>query len=333
ERGATRPIFAARVGHRLSTPSPDPGSWLGSELGDNKGALESYGKALAIRQALLRRQPVDPVDLQGLGELQLEMSTLFTSQGDLASAEAALRAGLQQFENLVASGRSPTDLRHPLSVGYERLGYVQARRGDQQAALESSQKANSLSEAFGAAHPDDVNAQANLAYGRNELAERLGRFGRTQAALDLNRRARQLQEKLIEADPLNDRFQRDLVYTLNLQGRFLHELGKQRESLESYRRSLEVAEAQLAADPRNRWNQVAAVIGLNNLGAALIDAGERAAGIEGFCKAAQSGEAVLTEDAANGFLGNQVGGVYAKMSVGLRGSGTRAVAMEGGGGG
>jgi len=302
---------------------------IGTNLGEAQGALESYGKALAIRKALLARQPVDPIDLQGLGELQLEMASPFISQGDLTNAENALRAGLQQFESLMASGRTPSDLRHPLSVGYQRLGYVQARRGDQRAALDSSEKATSFSEAFCAAHPDDAKARANLAFIRNELAERLGRLGRTQEALENNRLARQIQEKLIEADPLNARFQRDLVYTLNLEGGFLRELGQQRESLASYKRSLAIAEAQLAADPRNRWNQVAAVMGMSNLGTALIDAGERDAGIERLRKAAQSGEAILAEDAANGFLRNQLAIIYAGLGTALRESGTAPSATPG----
>jgi tetratricopeptide (TPR) repeat protein len=301
------------------------GAGVGANLGETQGALESYGKALAIRQALLVRRPVDPVDLQGLGELQLEMANLFTSRGDLASAETALRAGLQQLENLSSSGHAAGDLRHPLSVGYQRLGYVHARRGDQRAALEASEKATSFSEAFCAAHPDDAKARANLAFIRNELAERLGRLGRTQEALENNRRARQIQEKLIEADPLNARFQRDLVYTLNLEGGFLHDLGMPRASVESYTRSLTVAEAQLAADPRNRWNQVAAVMGLSNLGSALIDAGEKSAGIERLKKAAQSGEAILAEDAANGFLRNQLANIHATLGSALRESEPTAV--------
>jgi len=305
------------------------GAGVGANLGDNKGALESYGKALTIRQALLKRRPIDPVDLQGLGELQLEMATVFTTQGDLASSEKALRAGVTQLEDLMTAGVAPGDLRHPLSVGYQRLGYVQARRGDQRAALESSEKATSFSEAFCAAHPDDAKARANLAFIRNELAERLGRLGRTQEALENNRRARQIQEKLIEADPLNARFQRDLVYTLNLEGGFLRDLGQPRESLESYRRSLTVAQAQLAADPRNRWNQVAAVMGMSNLGTALIYVGEKPAGLEQLRKAAESGETILAEDAANGFLRNQLAIIYAGLGSALRESGVAASAVEG----
>jgi len=294
------------------------GGGTGANLGDSKGAMESYGKALAIRQALLARKPVDPVDVEGMAVLEVLLGSFFVSTADLVRAESTLRSGVQRLESLITSGVGSTDNRGRLAAAYQRLGYVQARRGDEGAALSSLEKATSVGESFCAAHPADTNARANLAFIRNDLAERLGQAGQPQTALENCRRARQIQETLIEADPHNARFQRDLISTLNLEGKFLLAMGNRRESLESYTRALALAEAQLATDPRNRWNQVAVVIATSSLGKALVATGQGRAGIEWLRKAARAAEAVVAEDPANGFTRNRLAMIYADLGRALR---------------
>ncbi len=300
------------------------GGGAGANLGDSKGALESYGKALAIRQALVARRPADAADIEGLAELEFLLGSLFINTGDLPGAESTLRSAAQWLETLIASESGTPDRRGRLAVAYHKLGFAEARRGDERAAFDSLQKAIASSEAFCAAHPKDTSARASLAFIRNDLAERFWRAGQPEAAVENSRKARLIQEALLEADPHNARFQRDLVVTLRSEGIHLFAMGKKQESFTSYTRALGLAEAQLEADPRNRWNQVAVVMVGGSLGTALVEAGETRAGVERLRQAARAAERVVAEDPANAFTGNELAVIYTNLGSTLRESGQGA---------
>jgi serine/threonine protein kinase/tetratricopeptide (TPR) repeat protein len=294
------------------------GGAAGANLGDSKGALESYSKSLGIRRALAARSPADPIDVEGLAELESHLGSFFVGTGELVRAEGLLQSSAQRLETLMASDRGPSDRRGRLAVAYHKLGYAQARRGDERAALDSLQKAISYGEAYCAAHPEDTSNRASLAYARNDLAERFWKSGQPQAALENSHKAHDIQKALIEADPNNARFQRDLVVTLRSEGVFFSAMGKERESLASYTQALELAEAQLAADPRNRWNQIAVVMVGSSLGTNLVGAGQTGAGIERLRKTRLVGERVVVEDPGNGFARNELAVVYFNLGSALR---------------
>ncbi len=290
----------------------------GANLGDSKGALKNYEKALSIRQALAARTPADRADIEGLAELEFLLGSFFIKTGELVRAEASLRSAAQRVETLIASERGANDRRGKLAAAYHWLGTAQARRGDERAALDSLQKAIFHGEAFCVAHPDNTSARANLAYVRTDLADRYWRAGQPQTALESSHKARLIQEGLIRADPNNARFQGDLVATLGAEGKYLFALGKKEESLASYAQALALAEAQLAADPRNGWNQVAVVMVRGGLGETLVASGLTRAGIERLRQAAQAAEQVVTGDPANANARNELAVVYFNLGRALR---------------
>jgi len=293
------------------------GGGTGAFLGDSHGALESYGKALSIRRALVKRAPRDESEIAALAELEFSLGIFFTNTGELVRSEDNLRSAIQHIEGLTAAGPDGPDRRGRLAVAYQRLGFVQARRGDERASFGSLQTAISYSEAFCAAHPQDVNARANLAYIRNDLAERFERARQLEAALESVRKARVSQEALTQADPANTRFQRDLITTLRSEGTYLLELGKKPESLETLARGLALAESQQATDPQNTWAQVAVMMLARSVGEALIELGQTREGVERLRQAARVGDPVVTADPANGFARNELADVYTALGATL----------------
>lgn len=291
------------------------GGGAGANLGDSAGALKSYDKAVAIRRALASRASADPRDVEAFAGLELLLGTFFINTGDLARAEDSFRSAARRLEALIAS--DGVDRGGRLAAAYHKLGYAQARRGDERTAFESLQTAISRGEAFVAAHGQDASARASLAFIRNDLAERYLRAGQPEAALENTQKARAIQEALIEADPHNARFQRDLIVALRSEGMQLFAVGRKKESLESFARGLALAETLLATDPRNRWNQVAVEMLGTSLGTALVEVGQARAGIERLRQAARIGEPVVREDPANAFARNQLAEVYAHLGSSL----------------
>jgi tetratricopeptide (TPR) repeat protein len=129
---------------------------------DSEGAIESYGKALAIRQTLLARTPVDPADVEGLAELELAVSIFLVGRGEFSRAKNTFRSAAERFEGLIASQPQGPDRRNRLAVLYHRLGYAQAREGDERSAQDSMQKAIAYGEAFCSPDPQDATARARL---------------------------------------------------------------------------------------------------------------------------------------------------------------------------
>jgi non-specific serine/threonine protein kinase/serine/threonine-protein kinase len=282
----------------------------GANLGDPKGALASYTKALDIRSALAARPAAAPLDGLNLAELELRLSTFFVGAGEFSRAEESARAAVVRIESLSTPGAVPGDTERRLGSAYHRLGYAQARLGDERGARESSERSVSICEAFCAAHPDDRNARASLAFARNDLAEHYWLAGQREAALDSCRKARVIQEALAAGDPNNARLRRDLVVTLRAEANFLSAGGHNDEALRTHAQALSLVEANLAADPRNRWDQVAVVMVCRSFGQALTSAGQREAAILQYRHAVRMGEQVLQDDPTSGFTRNELAVAY-----------------------
>ena len=298
------------------------GGAAGVNIGDSKGALESYGKALAIRRALLERVPADAADVTAMAHLEVLRGSFLAGTGELGRAEESFRSAIQRLEGLANVKGQGTDLRRELAVAYHRMAWAMTQRGDDQAALESLQKATPLAEAFCADHPRDTSALASLAFIRNDLADGLLKAGQSEAAEESRRKARLIQESLVEAEPTNARFRRDLIVTLMSEGNHLSALGKHRESFTSYARALSLAEALRAADPRDRWVPIAIAMLNSSWGSALLQVGEARAGIERLRQAVLHGEPVVAGDPANAFTRNQLAKMYTRLGVALQQNGT-----------
>jgi tetratricopeptide (TPR) repeat protein len=301
----------------------------GANLGDPKGALASYTKALDIRGALAAR-PAPPVaDGLKLAELELRLSTFFVGTGELARAEERAKTAVSRIDALRVPGAVPGETERLLASAYNRLGYAQGLAGDERGARESIERSVSICEAFCAAHPDDGGARASLASALNTLALGYWQAGQRESALSSCRRARIIQEALAAGDPNNARLRRDLVVTLRSEANYLSESGHSEEALSTFARALSLVEANLAADPRNRWDQVAVVMVCRSFGNALRSAGRGEAAILQYRRAVRMGEQVLQDDPTSGFTRNELAVAYEGLGSILAGRAGAAESPEG----
>jgi non-specific serine/threonine protein kinase/serine/threonine-protein kinase len=295
------------------------GGAAGANLGDTKGALRSYEKALAIRRGLVARAESEPRDVEMLAQLEFQLGSQHIALGDLALAEEVLASAVGRIEGLEARARGDGDYRGRLAAAYQRLGFVQARRGRPAAALVSLRRAVEKSQEYAAAHPGDPVARANLAYIKNELGERLLAAGEAQSALETTREARAIQEALIALSPNDARIKGHLVATRINEGRALRLAGDAPAALRALRRAVGLAQELLAADPRNRWNQIAVFMAERSLGHDLLESGDRPAAVAVLQAAAARAERVVKEDPANAFSRNELAVIYADLAAARRG--------------
>jgi eukaryotic-like serine/threonine-protein kinase len=282
-----------------------------ANLGDTKAALESYRKALALREALLA-QGSAWVDRQGLADLHTHLSRFLVRTGDLERAEEGARRCIALLEAPGGDAPPPSELARRQAVGYHTLGFIQARRGLRPQALESLQRAVSLATRSAAAGKGDQLALGSLALIQSDLADQLGFAGRRPEALAAAQGARETLDALTAADPHNTRYRRYSIAALQTEADALESSGRPAEGNVARARALKDARDLLAADPQDRWNQTAEVMSLRRLGGGLLRAGDTQAGLARQREGVAAGHRILDADASDAFLANELAALEAE---------------------
>ena len=250
------------------------GGGVGANLGDTKGAVESYRKALAIRQALAGRSPVDPRDLLGLALLEFDLGALERVLGHPALAEQLFLSSARRLEALSAEGVVPQAQQRRVASVYQRLAEVQRYQGKREEALKSARRAAEEAEKAWRAWPEEATVRSALAAASHQLAEVLADHGRYAEALRHTGRARELLEEALRANPLDAQHTRILLFALNGESRYRWRLGDLAGALKVRAHALEVAEEARRRDPRDRWSQMGVAVAASALGDALLETGD-----------------------------------------------------------
>ena len=254
-------------------------------LGDTRGAVESYVKALGILEQLFRADSADVRTRRDVADLALALGNMVWERGDLAAGLAHARRARALLEPLVASAPGDTDLRLRLHAAYDILGQMSLEAGEISQALEFHRADLRALEPTPAAgrRPPDLRRAISVAYGH--LADAQVEADDLPGALESQHRSLELREALANEFPDNaeyDRlvgsaryylatvlgrmarweearglFERNLAaepnsgfYQLRV-GEALGQLGRYREALEYFQRARRLHAAELRADPGN----------------------------------------------------------------------------------
>jgi len=305
------------------------GGAVGANLGDTTGALQSYGKALAIRQALIARAPVDPRDTLGLALLEFDLGALERVLGETAKAERSFVSAAARLESLRGQGALPDDQRRRVASVYQRLAEVQRFQGKHEAALASAQKAAVEAEAAWSARPGDAAVRSALAAASHQLAEVLADGQRYAEALTKTRRARELLEAALRENPLDAQHTRILLFVLNGESRYLWQLGDRPGSLKVRARALEVAEEASRRDPQDRWSQMGVVVAAVAQAEALLETGAARESVRHFREALRIGRAAADADPQNRYVQLEAAAAEYGLGRALLAEGSRPALAEG----
>jgi non-specific serine/threonine protein kinase/serine/threonine-protein kinase len=276
-----------------------------SNLGDFAGAAANYEKALALREALASRAEAEATDLEALAELQVLLSRARAVQGDLAGSEQFATAAVATLERpLAVASTSPTRVGF-LATSHHQLGFVQARRGQRAAALQSLERATAYAREQFQARPD-ARESARLARIESDYAEQLLAAGKPLESLDLLRSAQRTVDDLLAKDPLHTRNQVLLQMIFGYQGSALESIGNHGEAVAAYESALAIAERMSAAAPQDEGMHYARLLARYRLGMGRIRGGDAAAGIRDLRQAIADGEAQLTRVPGHDYSRHQV---------------------------
>ena len=243
EPALQRELAAAydRLGSVLGKP-------FAANLGNVQGALESYEKALRIREALVSADPRNPQNRRELAESHRQIGW------QLRDAEVApehLRQAIAIYGQLVVEYPDDAVARLALARSYNQLGSALEDRADLSGALENERKALALLMQLHAASPGNVEIRRTLSITYDYIARELFLSGDTAAALENNARTLELRAALASEDPTNATFRRMLAISYQNDGDFRDQSGDSDGALASFRRKLTIDEELLAADPAN----------------------------------------------------------------------------------
>ena len=289
------------------------GSPARANMGNTAGALQSYAKALSIRQRLTDLDPSSTEAKRELANSYSSMSSVLNVSGDAAAAMSNAKKAVGVLEVLLAANPSNAQILHDMAVAYQYLGNAYVVTEDWQHVAECRRKTLAIYEGQLAVAPTDAATQRNVSLTLKTLGAVLAKLRDREGAMRYYRQAIAMDEKAAAADPRNDQLQSDLAASYYGLGFVLSELGDSAQALVYYRRALPIREALSERDPRDARKQMRLANNHQDIAKMLSRRGELDAAQEGFRKVLGFRERLLTLDAASSDNRVELARAYSEM--------------------
>jgi serine/threonine protein kinase len=220
-----------------------------ANLGDRAGAMDSYLKALRIREALATASPKDVKSQGELAETHRKIGWQLMDTTEGIQGVEHLRKAVDLDRKLTAQNPENADLQYQLSVAESELGMALHDRGDLRGALDQYDRALVLQEKLLADHPRDLKYRRALGRTYDAMGRALGMAGDIAGALEANHKGLVIEEESVAEDPTNGTYRRGLEISYSNDGYYRDRLGDKRGAVESYSKGIAISEQLVAADP------------------------------------------------------------------------------------
>lgn len=279
-----------------------------SNLGDTAGAMQSYQKALEIRQRLHRSDPLNR-------ELQHELAISYEGVGDMFYTDNDLQNGLRNYDEalalrlpLVEAEPQNRDYLYSLAELHTRRAHIRgsegyANLGDTLGALEEHERALAIAEKLVAIEQNDE-MQMFLAGDLHYLAMQQSAVGKSAEALTNGRRAVAIQEVLIARNPNNARMKQSLMVSLSVLRYPLTDENLLEEAEKNAKYILAETEKAVSADPTNASARSDLSISYNDVGRILRESGKAREAITYHERALQTSEKLIADTTTDEYKSN-----------------------------
>jgi serine/threonine protein kinase len=216
-------------------------------LGDLRGALESYRKAVAIHQAL----PDDPKRRRALAGLQRRIGNVLEAEPDTAGALKSYQAALALQEGLLSTTPADESLLRAAAASCQFLGDCLLKTCDLARGLEIYRKEMSFAERSAALASSSRLSAHRRATGKRKVGDGLLTLGRLPAALESFREGLALVEPLAESVPNDSHLAREAIAAYQRIANVLDEMNRPLEALPFRSRAIASMETLRDADRTN----------------------------------------------------------------------------------
>ena len=264
DRGLLRELALAygKVGDIQGHPSHQ-------NIGDVRGALDSYRKGLAISQRLLDAEPENPMFMHDLAAAHGAIGGILERMGDGPGSESSYVEALRISTGRAQLQPSDPDALRDVVVGRDHVAMAQALKGDVKGALDNYREAERGARRLADLNPDGVAEHLQLVTIQHSLAGVLAAGGDDPAALEKHREALGIARRTAQRDPINAWGQSTLAMSHMGVADALVATGKHAEAIPELRAAVQIRRRLAEADPTNARGQRELMISLNRLGDAL----------------------------------------------------------------
>ena len=231
------------------------GNPLSPNLGDTQGALSSYRKALAIREALSRASQGNRQLRREVADLYGEISDVLIACGDTAGALAHSRQAVRIYETLSPHFATDRTFQNDLIVSNYKFANQLQMEGDIDGSLAAYERAATLSRRLIEADRTDPAGKIHLATSVDGIGNILRQKGNTAGALENRRQALAIREDLVAADPNSAHFRRQLGFAHHNLGLSLSDSGYLLQAMQHFQSELSLFESLRMADPTDAQAQ------------------------------------------------------------------------------
>lgn len=288
---------------------------FGLDLGEVSGALDSFHRAMLIRQKLVDADPANLQDQDDLAESLLRLAQVMGRMGDATDDIAYARQAVTIREVLVAADPARATFRSGLAAAYETLGNALMRDGEQEEMLSVFRKLQALREELVGSDPDGGRARCNLAdaYWNVGLAEAL--LGEHEQALATWALSESILEGLVNENPGSERTRSSLMRAYTQIGGTLNARGQRQDGLTYLRKAVSIGETLFATDPQNAEVRHRLAETYRDLGEILAAASARAEANEVLQRATNLLEPWRKANPANVQIAVTLAGVYEALGL------------------
>ena len=256
------------------------GGYRSANLGDTASAIDSYRKALALRESVERAAPPDVQLQRDLLRNHGKLSDVLLYSGNPAEALVHSRKLLAMAEALAARDPGNAQDQANLASAYVDAGWKLAGNGDWQSGLATLRKSVTLWEALARAKPGDASVKRRLAIAYDRTSVALATYSDALGeALALLRKEVPLAAELAAADPLNAPARRLAAYARVNLGMVLAQQGGAAQAGAEFAQALGVFESLAAADPRDVQYRLDVIDAWGLAANAAIETGDTAGAI------------------------------------------------------
>jgi eukaryotic-like serine/threonine-protein kinase len=262
------------------------GAYLAS-LGDRAGAMDSYAKALRIREALAAANPHDLQSQRELAENYRRIGWQLRDTSEETNGVQFLRKAAALYSELAGKASGNAELQDEVAYTCNLLGLVLQDLGDWRSALDQHRQGLALREKLVSANPNEPKYRRGLAACYGNMGSALLMSGDALAADKAVQEALTLEETLVREEPANTYYRRMVALGYGDQGGYREELGNKRGALESFRKSIAIYERMMAADRANA--QLYGDVGdpYRKIGDVLSDEGDNSQALDYYSKSLQ----------------------------------------------
>jgi serine/threonine protein kinase len=270
-----------------------------ANLGETAGAMQSYQKALLIRQQLAKSEPRDLAAQRDLATGYEKMDSILGSMGQ---DREALNAGYQALairEKLVATEpRSPV-AQHDLAGCHNIIAGPLWSLGDLKGALQHYQGALDGYKSLSSSHPEDSEYRRMAAVIANKIATVYMNLGNSQKSVEFSRQAVTALEALASADAMNMMLQRNVANAKSTLGSGLVGEGDTRDARAQLLQAAVIDEHLSVKDPENVRLLVDLSFIYTNLGDNEANAHRRDAALRYYRQALEKADQEASKDPLN----------------------------------